>query len=65
MSESDPGSDPLFEGKRALRVLEEAGAEWVYRELEDLSHTYPREENLRIIEWFDRRLAANSSHVAH
>ena len=30
----------------------------VYRELEDLSHTYPREENARIIEWFDPRRAA-------
>jgi len=56
---------PVRLAQDAVRVLEEAGAELVYRELEDLSHTYPREENLRIIEWFDRRLAANSSHVAH
>ena len=56
---------PVMLAQDAARVLEEAGALLVYRELEDLSHTYPREENVRIIEWFDRRLAVNSSHVAH
>jgi hypothetical protein len=35
----------------------EAGADLVYRELEDLSHTYPREENDRILAWFDPSLA--------
>jgi hypothetical protein len=29
----------------------------VFREIEDLSHTYPREENDRILTWFDRSLA--------
>jgi len=28
----------------------------VYREIEDLSHTYPREENAAILEWFDASL---------
>jgi phospholipase/carboxylesterase len=28
-----------------------AGARVVYREIEDLSHTYPRDENPRILEW--------------
>lgn len=55
---------PVSLAQQAARALEEAGSELVYRELEDLSHTYPREENVRIIEWFDPRLAANSSHVA-
>ena len=32
-------------------LLREAGARLVYRELDDLSHTYPREENPRILEW--------------
>ena len=36
----------------AQQVLEEQGANLVYREIEDLSHTYPREENPRIIDWF-------------
>jgi phospholipase/carboxylesterase len=31
----------------------EAGAELCYREIADLSHTYPREENARILDWFD------------
>jgi phospholipase/carboxylesterase len=43
---------PVALAQEASRVLEEAGAHLVYRELEDLSHTYPREENVRIIEWF-------------
>ena len=37
--------------------LEKAGARIVYREIEDLSHTYPREENARILEWLDPALA--------
>jgi len=36
----------------AKQVLEEQGAELVYREITDLSHTYPRDENPRILEWF-------------
>jgi phospholipase/carboxylesterase len=55
---------PVTLAQEAARVLDEAGALLVYRELEDLSHTYPREENVRIIEWFDERLSADSSHVA-
>ena len=38
-------------------ALARAGAELVYRELEDLSHTYPRDENARILAWFDPSLA--------
>jgi phospholipase/carboxylesterase len=32
-------------------ALEAAGARLVYREIEDLSHTYPRDENPRILDW--------------
>ena len=32
--------------------LEQAGAKVVYREIVDLSHTYPRDENARILDWF-------------
>lgn len=32
--------------------LKQAGAQVVYRELDDLSHTYPRDENSRILDWF-------------
>jgi phospholipase/carboxylesterase len=28
-----------------------AGADVVFREIEDLSHTYPRDENGRILDW--------------
>ena len=31
--------------------LQAAGARLVYREIEDLSHTYPRDENPKILDW--------------
>jgi phospholipase/carboxylesterase len=34
-------------------TLTAAGAALVYRELADLSHTYPRSENVRILHWFE------------
>jgi phospholipase/carboxylesterase len=37
-------------------ALSEAGADVTYHEIEDLSHTYPREENDRILRWFDPAL---------
>jgi phospholipase/carboxylesterase len=52
---------PVSLAQEAARVLEESGAELVYREVADLSHTYPREENARIIEWLDPRRVADSS----
>lgn len=36
----------------AQRALEQAGADVIYREIADLSHTYPRDENARILDWF-------------
>jgi phospholipase/carboxylesterase len=36
----------------AARALEQAGANVVHREIPDLSHTYPRDENARILDWF-------------
>ena len=36
----------------AERTLKQAGADVVYREIADLSHTYPRDENGRILDWF-------------
>ena len=36
----------------ASEALRSFGARVEYREIADLSHTYPREENLRILEWF-------------
>jgi phospholipase/carboxylesterase len=36
----------------AERTLREAGAAITYREIADLSHTYPRDENAAILDWF-------------
>jgi len=38
--------------REAERVLAEAGAAVTYREIADLSHTYPRDENAAILDWF-------------
>jgi len=38
--------------REAERVLAEAGAAVIYREIADLSHTYPRDENAAILDWF-------------
>ncbi|MEM9176750.1 MAG: phospholipase [Myxococcota bacterium] len=51
---------PVAMAREAARSLEEAGAALVYRELDDLSHTYPREENARIVEWFNPRRAPSA-----
>ena len=36
----------------AQRALQQAGADVSYREIADLSHTYPRDENAAILDWF-------------
>jgi phospholipase/carboxylesterase len=36
----------------AEQALTQAGADVVYREIADLSHTYPRDENGAILDWF-------------
>ncbi|MBW2414744.1 MAG: phospholipase [Deltaproteobacteria bacterium] len=48
---------PVQVAREAARLLREAGAELVYREIENLSHAYAREENAAILEWFDPALA--------
>jgi phospholipase/carboxylesterase len=48
---------PVAMARVARDVLTQAGADLTYREIEDLSHTYPREENDRILTWFDPSLA--------
>ncbi len=42
---------PVEVARMARDALTAAGADVVYRELGDLSHTYPREENVRILDW--------------
>ncbi len=36
----------------ANQILSQLGAEIIYREIPDLAHTYPRDENPRILDWF-------------
>jgi phospholipase/carboxylesterase len=38
--------------RAAKDVLTGAGADLIYREIADLSHTYPSDENSHIMEWF-------------
>jgi phospholipase/carboxylesterase len=42
---------PVYTARMAREALEAVGARLVYRELADLSHTYPRDENPRILDW--------------
>ncbi len=43
---------PVDIARTANAALTAAGASVIYREIADLSHTYPREENPRIMDWF-------------
>lgn len=43
---------PVSLARAARDALVRAGADVTYRELPDLSHTWPREENARILAWF-------------
>ena len=36
----------------AQQTLKMAGANVIYREIADLAHTYPRNENGAILDWF-------------
>jgi phospholipase/carboxylesterase len=42
---------PVATAHLAREALTTAGARLVYRELDDLSHTYPRDENALILDW--------------
>jgi phospholipase/carboxylesterase len=42
---------PVATAHLAREALTTAGARLVYREIEDLSHTYPRDENQAILDW--------------
>ncbi len=43
---------PPTMARHAQQALDQAGAAVVYREIADLSHTYPRDENAAILDWF-------------
>ncbi|MSP01984.1 MAG: phospholipase [Acetobacteraceae bacterium] len=42
---------PITTGRTANQTLTMAGAKVTFREIEDLSHTYPRDENGAILNW--------------
>jgi phospholipase/carboxylesterase len=42
---------PVQTARHAREVLSAAGADLVYREIDDLSHTYPRDENPAVLDW--------------
>ncbi len=48
---------PAAVARAAATELERAGADITYREIDDLSHTYARDENDHILSWFDPSLA--------
>jgi phospholipase/carboxylesterase len=43
---------PVANARTAQRALAMAGAKVIYREIADLSHAYPREENSGMLDWF-------------
>jgi phospholipase/carboxylesterase len=48
---------PVKTAQRAATMLEQAGADITLRVIHDLSHAYPRDQNARILEWFDPALS--------
>jgi phospholipase/carboxylesterase len=42
---------PVQVARQTQQLLSAAGADVTYRELDDLSHTYPREINAEILQW--------------
>ena len=43
---------PIESARMAAEELVGRGADLVFREVDDLSHTYPREQNAEILDWF-------------
>lgn len=48
---------PVRQAMQDCEHLQDAGAEVALNVIEDLSHTYPREQNAAILAWFDPTLA--------
>src|SRR5882757_6610147 len=44
---------PVQTARQTQQLLSAAGAKVTYRELDDLSHSYPREINAEILQWLD------------
>lgn len=51
---------PVQTARQTQGLLSAAGANVIYRELDDLSHTYPREINAEILQWLNRGLTGNA-----
>jgi phospholipase/carboxylesterase len=49
---------PVEMARRAQRVLSAVGARVTYREIDDLSHTYPREVNAELLTWMGEPASA-------
>lgn len=49
---------PVSKAREVAAALEQAGARITYREVEDLSHNYPMDENSNIVRWFCPELFA-------
>jgi len=47
---------PISQARVFTNLLSQSEADIVFREIPDLSHTYPREENSRILDWFESGL---------
>ena len=52
---------PARLAQQAEQALGQAGAKVVYREVADLSHTYPRDENAAMLDWFLRVRTSGSA----
>jgi phospholipase/carboxylesterase len=44
---------PVQLAQQAEQALSQAGARVTYREIDDLSHTYPREINAELLRWLE------------
>ncbi len=49
--------------KNACQILKSYGANISFHEVRDLSHTYPREENDRILTWFNPELSLEAINI--
>jgi phospholipase/carboxylesterase len=45
---------PVQMARQTRAALSAAGAEVTYREIDDLSHCYPREINAAMLDWLNR-----------
>ncbi len=52
---------PIDYARMTNSMLSDAGADLTYRELPDLSHTYPRSENPAILKWFEAKTGGPAS----